>query len=374
MRFNRFLFKYSLSLCLIFLPVLLFAQTSSNEITLETEIANLTSQLEKASSSEKKIQILEKIARSQEFSNMFPEAEQAYFECAELADANQKINYILNAVRCSLSYGNSERADELLAKIANGARSNEYTARFKLYAIWSWLTKCNTYDETFEPIAILKSYLELGSMQEVRPQMLFTIWYITGEIKYAEMLKNEFPQSPEYAIICSRMEISPSPFWFFSSRKLGDLKEIEELTKDSREKAAQNTVKSARSAASVPYEVNPDSKRSAGDTIKGDAIKGDSIKGDVAKNEAKSDAAKSSAPKATTSGSIIKYYQLGFFSRIENAEDLVKRVSAKGITAEIREEVKPSGNKYFVVVVVSSDEKMGTIIKNSGFECYPIFD
>ncbi|MCR5698884.1 MAG: SPOR domain-containing protein, partial [Treponemataceae bacterium] len=174
--------------------------------------------------------------------------------------------------------------------------------------------------------------------------------------------------------ICSRMEISPSPFWFFSSRKLGDLKEIEELTKDSREKAAQNTVKSARSAASVPYEVNPDSKRSAGDTIKGDTIKGDSIKGDVAKSEAKSEAAKSSVPKATTSGSIIKYYQLGFFSRIENAEDLVKRVSAKGITAEIREEVKPSGNKYFVVVVVSSDEKMGTIIKNSGFECYPIFD
>ncbi|MDD7416332.1 MAG: SPOR domain-containing protein [Treponemataceae bacterium] len=366
MRFYRVFLKYNVFLCLFFLPVFLFAQNSTNEITLETEIANLTSQLEKVSSNEKKIQILEKIGRSQEFSNMFPEAEQAYFECAELAGANQKIKFILNAVRCSLSYGNSERADELLAKIANGARSNEYTARFKLYAIWSWLSKCNSYDETFEPIAILKSYLELGSMQEVRPQMLFTIWYITGEIKYAEMLKNEFPQSPEYAIICSRMEISPSPFWFFSARKLGDLKEIEELTKDTREKAAQNTVKSARAVASVPYEVNPDSKRSAGDSIKNDTNVAIKERGQKINEKSNSDNG--------VSGGIIKYYQLGFFSRIENAEDLVKRVSAKGIKAEIREDIKPSGNKYYQVVVVSSDEKMATIIKNSGFECYPIFD
>ena len=103
-----------------------------------------------------------------------------------------------------------------MAKIANGARSNEYTSTFKLYAIWSWLSKCSSYDETYEPIAVLKSYLELDSMKAVRPQMLFTLWFITGQIQYASALKKDFPQSAEYAVICGRAELAPSPFWFFA--------------------------------------------------------------------------------------------------------------------------------------------------------------
>ena len=226
------------SLVFIIFPILSFAQSSANEITLEQEIENLTKQLEKTGSTEKQLQLLEKIARSQEFSNMFPEAESSYFACAELASAEQKVPYILKAVRCSLSYGNTEKADELLAKIANGARSNEYTSTFKLYAIWSWLSKCSSYDETYEPIAVLKSYLELDSMKAVRPQMLFTLWFITGQIQYASALKKDFPQSAEYAVICGRAELAPSPFWFFAARKLPNLTELAELTKDTKTQIA----------------------------------------------------------------------------------------------------------------------------------------
>ena len=344
---------------------------SSNEITLEQEIENLNSQLEKTQALEKRIQLLEQIARAQEFSNMFPEAEESYFSCAELAGADRKVSYILKAVRCSLSYGNTVRADELLAKIANGARSNEYTPIFKLYAIWSWLSKCTSYDETYEPIAILKSYLELDYMASVRPQMLFTLWFITGQIQYAARLKAEYPQSTEYAIVCGRAELAPSPFWFFASRKLGNLAELAELTKDSKFQVASTKTSTVVSAPKAPvYEVNPDSGRSAGSYPQSTASSSPS----KTQNTRSSDSVQQSAKASSSSSSaIIKYYQMGFFSKPENAQDLIRRAKAKNINAEIKEEVRSSGTTYYVVIVHSSDEKLGTIIKNSGFECYPVY-
>lgn len=369
----------------------IFAQSSANDITLEDEIENLTKQLEKTQAQEKRIQLLEKIARAQEFSNMFPEAEESYFACAELANADQKVMYILKAARCSLSYGNTERTDELLAKIANGARSNEYAPLFKLYAVWNWLSKCTSYDETYEPIAVLKSYLELDSMKTVRPQMLFTLWFVTGQIQYASRLKAEYPLSAEYAVVSGQAELAPSPFWFFASRKLPDekeAKELAELTKDSKSTSAKSYIATDRA-----YEVNPDSGRSAGSaSTKSSSASTKSGSGDaksagigqaksssgsakvsteVTKVDSRSTVASSS--KSTTGKSIIKYYQLGFFSKEENALALVKKAADKNIKAEIREEVRSSGNKYYAVIVMSSDEKMGTIIRNSGFECYPIY-
>ena len=67
-------------------------------------------------------------------------------------------------------------------------------------------------------------------------------------------------------------------------------------------------------------------------------------------------------------------YQLGFFSSKENAQRLVDRVAEKNISAQIKEEVRPSGNTYFAVIVKSKDSEIGSKIKNNGFECYPVFE
>ena len=67
-------------------------------------------------------------------------------------------------------------------------------------------------------------------------------------------------------------------------------------------------------------------------------------------------------------------YQLGFYSSKENAQNLVNRCKEKNISAQIQQVTRPSGNVYFAVIVKSTNSEIGTIIKNSGFECYPIFE
>ena len=67
-------------------------------------------------------------------------------------------------------------------------------------------------------------------------------------------------------------------------------------------------------------------------------------------------------------------YQLGFYSSKTNAQNLVNRCKEKNISAQIQQVTRPSGNVYFAVIVKSTDSEIGTIIKNSGFECYPIFE
>ena len=336
----------------IFLCGICFAQNENvqdSENSLEDEISNLTSQLEQNLSNASKIQIYKKIAKLQEFSNMFPEAEEAYLNCSQIALSNtDKTAFTLEAVRCALSYGNTGKADELLAKVANACRSNEFTPNFKLYAVWSWLSKCTNYDQTFEPIAVLKSYLELGSMDCVREKVLFTIWYVTGQIQYAKMLYQEFPQSAEFAIVSGNAELMPSPFWFFVSRKNPDKAELAKFL---------NSVGVAEKPliSEKPTDVAKTEKAKSADVSKTQNVKSESSKENFA-DEGK-----------------IKYYQLGFFSSKENALSLVNRAKKAGVNAEILEETRPSGNKYFVVIVNSQDEKMGTVIKNSGFECYPVF-
>ncbi|MCR4789747.1 MAG: hypothetical protein K5839_01570 [Treponemataceae bacterium] len=220
---------FSLLSLILLLNLSLYAQNSESVYNLDEEIKKIDAQIQKAPSSAEKLPLLEKKAKYEEASNLFEAAEKSYFQCAQLAQTKDKYRLILAAVRCSLSYGNSERADELLAKIASGARSNEYAPTFKLYAVWSWLSKCQSYEETYEPVAILKSYLELESMNEVKTQILFTLWFVTGQIQYARNLKDEFPQSLECAIVQGRMELAPSPFWYFVSRRNPDLKELEKL-------------------------------------------------------------------------------------------------------------------------------------------------
>ena len=322
---------------LIFFSFSLFAQ--SEKISLEDKISEISTKLEKEQDNLKKISLYEQLAVCQEFAGMYAEASESYLACSRLvSNQNEKDSYVLKASRSYLSCGDAEKTDELLTTIATTARQGENAPLLKLYAAWSWLAKCSTFEETHEPVVILKSYLKMDSMKSVKKEILFTLWYITLENEYATILQNEFPESLENAMAQGKADLSPLPFWYFSARKEVPLKSNSEskveVANQEKEVEKQNT---------------------------------EVVKTQPEKTSAKDDKNVSEKQEVFT-------YQLGFYSSKTNAQNLVNRCKEKNISAQIQEVTRPSGNVYFAVIVKSTDSEIGTIIKNSGFECYPVFE
>lgn len=321
----------------VFLNFNAFSQSDKN-ITLEEKINELVLEIDKTEESAKKIKLYEQLAVCQEFAGLYQEASKSYIACSKIvSNQTEKDSFVLKASRCFLSCGDAEKTDALLTSIASTARVGENAPLLKLYAAWSWLAKCSTFEETHEPTVILNSYLKMDSMKSVKKEILFTLWYITLEEKYITTLQNEFPNSLECAMAQGKVDLSPLPFWYFSPRREVSIKsetKIEPTTEKIEEKIDEKL--------SLP-ETKIETK-------------------DEPKKEEKLNQEK------------IYTYQLGFFSSKENAQRLVDRVAEKNIQAQIKEEVRPSGNTYFAVIVKSTDSEIGTIIKNSGFECYPVFE
>ena len=317
------------------LALFLFANLSvfsqAEKLSLEDKISELSGKIKTVQNQTEKINLYEQLAVCQEFAGLYNEASESYISCSRLvSDQEKKDSYILKASRCFLSCGDAEKTDELLTSIASTARTGKNAPLLKLYAAWSWISKCNTFEETHEPIVILKSYLKMDSMKSVKKEILFTLWYITLDENYSTILKNEFPESLETSILLGKTDLSPLPFWYFSARKEVPLK------KDSESK-----VEVAKQEKEVE---NP--------------------KPEATKSE----------PENLSEKQAVFTYQLGFYSSKENAQNLVNRCKEKNISAQIQQVTRPSGNVYFAVIVKSTDSQIGTIIKNSGFECYPIFE
>ena len=332
---NRFFF-FVLALFL-FANFSVFSQTE--KLSLEDKISELSGKIKTVQNQTEKINLYEQLAVCQEFAGLYSEASESYISCSRLvSDQEKKDSYILKASRCFLSCGDAEKTDELLTSIASTARTGKNAPLLKLYAAWSWISKCNTFEETHEPIVILKSYLKMDSMKSVKKEILFTLWYITLDENYSTILKNEFPESLETSILLGKTDFSPLPFWYFSARK------------------------------DVPLQNNSETKIEVAKQEK----EVENPKPETTKTEPENTSAKDdkNAPEKQE----VFTYQLGFYSSKENAQNLVNRCKEKNISAQIQQVTRPSGNVYFAVIVKSTDSQIGTIIKNSGFECYPIFE
>ena len=332
---NRFFFF--VLVLFLFTSISVFSQT--DKITLEDKITELSGKVKSAQSQTEKINLYEQLAICQEFAGLYSEASESYISCSRLVSNQEtKDSYVLKASRCFLSCGDAEKTDELLTSIASTARTGKNAPLLKLYAAWSWLAKCSTFEETHEPVVILKSYLKMDSMKSVKKEILFTLWYITLDENYSTILKNEFPESLETSILLGKADLSPLPFWYFSARKEVPLK------KDSESK-----VEVAKQEKEV-----------------------EETKSEVTKTQPESSSKKDD--KNLSEKQEVFTYQLGFYSSKENAQNLVNRCKEKNISAQIQQVTRPSGNVYFAVIVKSTNSEIGTIIKNSGFECYPIFE
>ena len=66
-----------------------------------------------------------------------------------------------------------------------------------------------------QPVAVLKQSVQQSSMKIVKPVMLLTLWYVTGDNTYAAQLEKEYPQSPECAVVKGNASFMPVPFWYF---------------------------------------------------------------------------------------------------------------------------------------------------------------
>ena len=70
----------------------------------------------------------------------------------------------------------------------------------------------------------------------------------------------------------------------------------------------------------------------------------------------------------------LTWQQVGFFKSETNAQNCVKKLKAAGFEGTIRTETRPSGTVYYAVLVRETDGSVGQNLKNSGFECYPVFE
>lgn len=313
---------------------------AAKKSSLADSISYLQKNVASVSPSADKRAVYAFLAAILEQQGQYAEAQKTYAQAASIAGSADSVvagvpnknseELVIDAVRCALCAGDYASAESYLNSAVRNTKDEKIAAFVKLYEQWSVLCKAKNESETKESIAMLKTYAGLDSMKSVRPQILLTLWHLTGESQFSENLKKNYAKSMEAAIVKGEIQTLPTPFWYFVPRNGVDLPEI-------ANSAAVET------SAAVP----------------------------VVAESSSSSAKKSSS---TSSDKVVKQ-QLGLFREEANAKALAERVKSKGFNAEITTEVRPSGTKYYLVVV--SENAKGTIgdeLRTAGFECYPVFE
>ncbi len=331
---------------------------SAKKANAEDSIKYVESQLKSVTQPAEKRSLYIFLGTIQEQLGNFDLARENYVAAAGIAagDAEgmpKKSNeqLVLDAVRCALSLGDTSLADSYLNSAVRNSQSQEIQAYIILYSQWSALCKADTTGQVDEAVVMLEAYSQRPSLSAVHPQLLLTLWYVTGKEKWAEKLRKDFPLSVETAVINGKAQLLPSPFWFFVPRSGVALPEI-----------ADEDV------------FQPDSKDilSAGNTsVSSDSAGSETTASVSSETTAASSGEKSGAASETSEKP--KYLQLGLFREKDNAQALVNRLKKRGFTARIASETRPSGNVYYIVAVDDSSEKTMAELRSAGFDCYPVF-
>lgn len=321
-------------LVILILPFMLFSQ--QEKYISSTVVKKIFQQAEEKSDVEEVIRFLDStitktvnqndkqclqvfLAHLYEDTGMYAEAQKLYVQASVLEVASplfSKEELLLYAARCALSCGETESAESVIRIVLKTAKDKDVVAMAKLYIQWAQFCKIETVEELYEPKVVLDSYLKIDSMKSIHPLILFTLWYVTGDVSYSDELKTKWPKSTEYSMVLGKTDVLPGPFWYFLPR------ESIVLSVDTSKKQEQ---------------VNE----------------------------------KKEIVKAQDG---VLYLQLGFFQSMENAQHLSDRLKKSGFNPVITEEKRESGNTYYVVIVYEdSDHSIAEKLRNSGYECYPVF-
>lgn len=245
---------------------------------------------------------------------------------------------VLDAVRTSLSCGDWQTADLYLNSAVRNSADDAVQAYVKLYSVWSLLCRADSRNALEEPLALLRAYSSISNMEIVRPQVLFTLWYLTGEQSWSGSLKKRYPASLETGIVNGTVRLLPAPFWYFVPHN--------EITVDDTD-GGEEIVSIAGDGKTG----------SASGAVAGSAANGN-VKGSG-----------SAASSGATVGGAVKL-QLGLFRDKANADALVKRVGERGFSGYITTETRSSGTTYYIVLVDDSDGSVADKLRSAGFECY----
>ena len=185
---------------------------------LEKNIPSLKTPAEKRAAYVYLASILEKMGR-------YTQAQKNYAQAAAIAAGNAEgmpkkttEEIVLDAVRCALCAGDSETAKSYLNSAVRNSSSEKVQAYIKLYEQWALLIDSDSVKKTGEIVAILKTYAELDSMKSVRPKILLTLWHVTGDKSWSQKLQKNFKGTPEEAVVSGKIQMQPSPFWYFVPR------------------------------------------------------------------------------------------------------------------------------------------------------------
>jgi len=330
--------KRKISLCLfMFVSLGLFAaelkakdvvKEAEKKESIEESLSYVKNQIAKTTVLSEKRSLYIFLGNMQEQLAYYDDAKKSYASAAGIAAANaegmqKKSNeqLVLDAVRCALCQGDYETAHAYLNSSIRNSKDNLIQAYTKLYAQWAALCSVESKEDLAEPVEILKAYSKVDSMKELRPAILLTLWYVTGESQYSKEITKSFPKSTEAAIVNGDAQLLPTPFWFFVP-KLGEVEQgIGSIV-------IQNAEKEEKKLASEPKKV------------------------------------------IQSSSEIIKL-QLGLFRTENNAKLLVEELKSKGFDCYITTEKRSSGTTYYIVLIHENKERtLADKLRSSGYECY----
>ncbi len=295
--------------------------------TVEESVSYLKSQISKMTVAAEKRATYIFLASLQEQMAMYADAQKSYAQAAAISAGNaegmpKKSNeqIVLDAVRCALSSGDYATADSYLNSAVRNSKNADVQAYIKLYSQWSALCKADDVAGIQEPVVMLQAYLKVDSMAAVKPAVLLTLWYVTGDTSYSKEITKLYPKSIEASIVKGDAQLLPTPFWFFVP-KSGE--------------AEQGT-----GSIAMPEEPKQTTAQAA---------------------------ATAAAPAKFTK------WQLGLFRTESNAKLLADEVKAKGFDSFITTEKRASGTTYYIVLV--REDKNGNVadrLRSSGYDCYGV--
>ena len=269
----------------------------------------------------------------------------AHYRQAAALNTEEHPALLLEAVRVLLCGGSFDSARSLLSEIAATlpvSEENRYYRTAAVYDAWRLLAE----DRPDRALPLISAYAEKQAFAEYHPALLFTLWWTNGDEAAKARLLKDYPAGMEAAAVRGAVAVQPSTFWYLmprSSRAIGMESDQSETAPGSAGRAYQPGSRgdstSAADAGAAPSHQKAVQAQNGNDT--------------------------QTKPL---------YYQLGFYRTKKYAEAFADDLKKKHFTPIIKEETRPSGTVYFAVLVAENAAgDMGLLLKDAGYEAFPIF-
>lgn len=320
-------------ICLFFTTLLVSGQTAGivanakNKGEVNDAVSYLLTAIPAATSASEKKAACIFLGQLYQQAGSYMKAYDAYSDAISLDTANPNVEVRLDAALCALNSGEVSLAETVLDSVLSINPNDNYGAKAKLYAVWCGVLKAQTSEQLDRPIELLESFLDDITMKSVKNTVLFSLWWLTGKDVYAEILKKNYTASPETEIVSGKYFIMPSPYWYLIPRRGNVGFDVSEVVFDQLEQ-----------------------------------------------KEDKNDISVVSKTKKTNDR--ILWYQVGMFRDEDNAERCMQKLVQAGFAPEKQKETRTSGTTYTIIIVRESEKDgitTGEVLRNAGFECYPVY-